>query len=188
MTPSVAVADPLSAPAVPRAAPVTLAEIYEAHFDYVWHCVRRLGVPEKDLEDACHDVFVAVHRHLADYDPSRPLKPWLTAFCARVASNHRRSAPVRREVAQDELPEPDTHAHALQREDDRANRQLVARAMDGLDEARRTVLVLHDVEGWSVPDLAGLLGEPEGTLYSRLRTARAMFADAVRRLLGRGDT
>jgi len=62
---SLAVADVHASlqPAGPVTA-VSFDAIYEEQFNYVWNCVRRLGVPEKDLEDACHDVFVAVYKHL----------------------------------------------------------------------------------------------------------------------------
>ncbi len=168
-------------PAVPVTTPVTFDAIYEAQFGYVWNVCRRLGVPEKDLEDACHDVFVAVYRHLAEYDPARPLKPWLCGISARVSANHRRKAPNRHEVMGENLPEGSTDGRVL--EDERARRQLVADALGTLDEDRRVTLVLHEVEGHSVPELSQMLQEPEGTLYSRLRTARLQFAQAVKTML-----
>lgn len=183
LPPAAAVADEVRPGTQPQPAvqAPSFDALYEDHFGYVWNVCRRLGVPEKDLEDACHDVFVAVHRHLAEYDPSRPVKPWLCGISARVAANHRRKAPNRHEVMGEDVPEPSFDGRTL--DDDRAARQLVAAALDTLDEDRRVTLVLHDVEGHSVPELAYLLQEPEGTLYSRLRTARQQFAAAVKTML-----
>ena len=39
-----------------------ISSVYEAHFEYVWNNLRRLGVEASDLEDAVHDVFVVAHR------------------------------------------------------------------------------------------------------------------------------
>lgn len=173
------------APVGSRSATAEFDAIYEQHFDHVWNLLRRLGVPQKDLEDACHDTFVAVYRHLAAYDRARPIKPWLCGFAVRVAANHRRLAPVRHEVLPERMPDPQDPRTGS--EDDSANRQLVEAALSTLDHGRRTTLVLHDVQGHSVREMSELLQEPEGTLNSRLRTARMQFADAVKNLLrGRG--
>ena len=67
-------------------------EVYTTHFRHVWHSLRRIGVPWADLEDAAHDVFVVVHRRLTDFDPERPIKPWLSGIAYRVASDRRRKA------------------------------------------------------------------------------------------------
>ena len=72
--------------------------VYDEHFDYVWHTLRRLGVRAADLEDLAHDVFVAFHRTRATYDPSRPIRPWLFGIAFRVSSDHRRRARHRYEV------------------------------------------------------------------------------------------
>src|SRR4051812_36542553 len=88
--PAAQVADPVEVP--------DFRVIYEAHFNYVWHSLRRIGVQDADLEDLAHDVFVAFYRGLDNYDPTRPVKPWLFGICFRVASDHRRRARHRFEV------------------------------------------------------------------------------------------
>ena len=161
--------------------------IYGSEFSYVWNVLRRLGVQPKDLEDVVHDVFVAVYRHLPDYDRARPIRPWITGIAYRVAANHRRKAPYHREMVgqdvpdiQDERPLQDAVAQ------DRQALALVHSAMEVLDENRRTVFVLHDLEGHSIPDIAVILQVPINTLYTRLRLARSQFTDALRRLFHAG--
>ena len=61
-------------------------------------------------------------------------------------------------------------------------KRLVDRALDVLDDDKRAVFVLHDLDDTSVPEIARVLGIPEGTAYTRLRAARAEFTAAVRRL------
>src|SRR5262245_23150323 len=82
---------------------------------YVWFSLRRLGVPERDLEDVTQDVVVVFYQRAGDFDPSRPLRPWLFGIAARVAANHVRLARHTREhLAGDGLPEPADSAPAAE--------------------------------------------------------------------------
>src|SRR5262245_13172298 len=68
---------------------LSVQEIFNAHARYLWRALIGLGVPERDADDACQEVFLVVHRRLADIDPGT-LKSWLYGVCLRVASGHRR--------------------------------------------------------------------------------------------------
>lgn len=155
--------------------------LFDAHVSYVAASLGRLGVREADRDDLVNEVFVRVHRELDRYDESRPMRPWLFAFAARVASDHRRRAVHRREILGDEgdaassAPAPDRQLEATEA------RRIVARALDVLDLDKRAVFVLHDLDETPVPEIARVLGIAEGTAYSRLRAARTEFSAAVRR-------
>ena len=56
-----------------------------------------------------------------------------------------------------------------------------ARALDELDMDGRAVLVMHDLEEYSMPEIAQVIDAPLNTLYSRLRLARKKFTAAVER-------
>ena len=176
MSEPVTVATPLSAAEFPA--------VYGAELGYVWSTLRRLGVQERDLEDLCHDVFVVVFRNLAAYDTRRPIRPWLFGIAFRVASDYRRSARHRREIpgTTRELPCPAPPADEVMLR--RERQRLVARALEALELDRRAVFVMHDIDGHVMPDIAGALGIPLNTAYSRLRLARADFAAAVKRVQG----
>jgi RNA polymerase sigma-70 factor (ECF subfamily) len=165
--------------------PIDFRRVFEDTFDYVWLTLRRLGVRERDLEDVTHDVFVVVHRHLDEYDRERPIRPWLFAFALRAAADYRRLARHRVELRDDTsslvAPGPGPHEQAVTRE----RLDLVALALDGLDFDRRSIFVLHQIDGVPVNQAALLLGIPVNTAHSRLRLARADFAQAVRRLQAR---
>ena len=154
--------------------------VYEAEFDYVWRTLRRLGVPERDLEDLSHDVFVAFYRSRAGYDPSRPLKPWLFGIAFRVSSDFRRRAQHRYEIPS-EHEATDDKASAEEQVSQNEQRALVLRGLEALEPDRRAVFVMHDLDGHSMPEIAQVLSAPLNTLYSRLRLAREQFAQAVRR-------
>jgi RNA polymerase sigma-70 factor, ECF subfamily len=159
---------------------------FAAELDAIHRVLRRQGVPAADAEDLAQEVFLVMWRRWPDYDPARPLRPWVLGIAIKVARAHRKQP--RREVlaglietAADPRPPPD---QALA--EGRA-RALVRAALLALPDKQRSVLVLHDLEGVAMVDIAGARSEPLTTLYSRLVTARRAFARAVRRL-GRGAT
>ncbi|MBK6520233.1 MAG: hypothetical protein IPG04_40425 [Polyangiaceae bacterium] len=104
---------------------------------------------------------MVVHRELARFDPARPIRPWLFGIAFRVASDHRRLARVRREVPTAQVPDAAALAESaeahLERADDRA---LVLAALAALDLERRAVIVMHDLDGFSAPQVAAELGIP----------------------------
>lgn len=152
------------------------ADVFREHFAYVWKSLRRMGVRDRDLEDLVHDVFLVVHRRAGSFDPTRPLKPWLFGILCRVASDYRRSARYRAEVLED----GEEHAHAAQAADEQvAARRAVIAALETMPDERRAVFVMHEIEGFTMPEIAEALGINLDTGYSRLRSARADFVRAT---------
>jgi len=159
------------------------AEIYRAELSYVWHSLQRLGTPRAEIEDLTQEVFVRVFRSLPDYDADRPFRPWLFALLFHTMLDFRKKNarnPLEHSAAEiavaDEAPGAD---HLLEREEDH---HLVQRALGSIKLARRTVFVMVELNGHSVPEVAEALGLPLNTTYSRLRLARREFTAAVRRL------
>ncbi len=156
-------------------------QLFDDHASYVAASLGRLGIGLDDRDDLVSEIFVRVFRALATYDPERPVRPWLFAFAARVASEHRRLARHRREVIGDV---GDVASAALAPDailEHGEKRRLVDLGLDALDLDKRAVFVLHDLDETPVPEIARALGIAEGTAYSRLRAARAEFTAAVRR-------
>ncbi|MEZ4410130.1 MAG: sigma-70 family RNA polymerase sigma factor [Polyangiales bacterium] len=172
---------PLPTPA-PAPAGLDFRTIFETEFDYVWRSLRRLGVRERDVDDVTHDTFIVVYRTLDQYDPSRPLRPWLFGIASRHAANYRRRAHHRGDVMEHATEVVDPARGADEALASRQTLDLVQAALDALDDDRRAVFVLHELDGTSVPDIAAALSIPLNTAYSRLRLAREHFSAAVRRL------
>jgi RNA polymerase sigma-70 factor (ECF subfamily) len=154
--------------------------VFESEFGYVCRALRRLGVRDADLKDVAQELFVTVHAQLPRYDAARPLRPWLFSFALRYAANYRRLARNR-----DHVPEEHALGHEADHHDVLA-RDLVLRALATLDFDRRTVIVMHDLEGFDAPEISSQLGVPLNTVYSRLRLARAELRAAVGSLQGEG--
>jgi RNA polymerase sigma-70 factor (ECF subfamily) len=156
-------------------------DLFDREFGYVCRALRRLGVRQGDLEDVAQELFVAVHRALPEYEAGRALRPWLFSFAFRFAANYRRLARnagyasdgALRTLAATDHPDADA-------------RDMVLRALESLDFDRRAVIVMHDLEGFSAPEIAEQLVVPLNTVYSRLRLARGEFRDAVHALQSEG--
>jgi len=158
--------------------------VYREQIAWVVHTLRRLGVPSASLEDVAHDVFVAVHRQLPSYDPMRPLRPWLFSFAYRMARDHRALAHRRHETAGPIDHALDPALPADERVDEERLRSLLHRVLAELDFDKRSMVLMHDLEGMTVPAIAEILGIPVNTAYSRLRLARAEFERTLQRLGG----
>ncbi|MGC4092929.1 MAG: sigma-70 family RNA polymerase sigma factor [Polyangiaceae bacterium] len=157
-------------------------QIFEAELDYVWTALRRLGVAERDVEDIAHEVFIRVFAQLERYDRSRPIRPWLFGFALRCASDYRRRVSHRRQVlglSEDPMDEAANPFEQLALAEDLV---LAKAALEGLELTRRAVFILHEIDGYSIPDIADSLDIPIGTASSRLRLARGDFRQAVKRL------
>jgi RNA polymerase sigma-70 factor (ECF subfamily) len=166
----------------------SLHAIFEAEASYVGVSLRRLGVRERDLEDLTHDVFVIVHKHLEDYDPERHLRPWLFGIAVRVALGYRRRAAHHLELVKDTIEAADPAPLADEQLDAQRARSVVLRALDDVPLERRSVFILHDIDGIAMPEIAQVMSVPLNTGYSRLRHARAEFNTPVQRILaGKGE-
>jgi RNA polymerase sigma-70 factor, ECF subfamily len=163
-----------------------LPAIYDQHADFVWRSLRRLGVPERSVDDAVQDVFIVVHRRLGEFEGRSTLKSWLFGIARRVAHDHRRR--IGRKERDEELPDvvadPSGATPAAEAERAEAVRTLHA-ILAGLDDDKREVFILAELEQMTAPEIAAALGVNLNTIYSRLRAARAAFEQAVARHLAR---
>ena len=153
-------------------------DVFREHAPFVWRALRRLGVSEADADDVCQEVFVVVHRKLPEFEGRSTLRTWIYGICVRTASSHRRLA-RHKEIAVDELPEAEAtdgpHEQATRKQALRA----LDRALDELDEDKRAVFVLYEVEELTMAEVAEVVGCPLQTAYSRLHAARDRVQKAL---------
>lgn len=169
----------------------TFAQVYEDTFDFVWCSARRLGVPDATLDDAVQEVFVIVHRRLAEFEGRSSMKTWLFGIVRNVSRDARRSA--RRKSphdAQGALADPDLLTASAEEQPDRiaertAENRVLHELLDRLDDDKREVFVLAELEQFSVPEIAEAVGCNVNTAYSRLRLARLAFAESAARYRAR---
>lgn len=162
--------------------------LYREHAAFVWRTLRRLGVREASLDDAMQDVFLVAHRKLDDFDGASP-RAWLAAIARRVAADTRRRTQQHPVCDRDSQHDLALAREAFERSKDERGRQLAAklvhRLMECLDDDRREVFVLAELEGMSMPEVAEALEVKLNTAYSRLRAARLRVRAEYARLVAR---
>jgi RNA polymerase sigma-70 factor (ECF subfamily) len=163
-------------------------QVYETHFAFVWRSVRRLGVSEAALDDVVQEIFLVVHRRLDEFEGRSSLKTWLFGIVLRVVRDHRRS--LRRKSPHSIRPEapvdPDALADARGAgpHEAAANQEAIRvlhGLLDELDDEKREVFVLAELEQMSAAEIAAAVEVNVNTVYSRLRAARQGFEEALAR-------
>ncbi|MBK6923031.1 MAG: sigma-70 family RNA polymerase sigma factor [Deltaproteobacteria bacterium] len=154
-----------------------LEAIYREHHTFVWRSLRRLGVPDADVDDLVQEVFVVVHRRLPEFEGRSAITTWLFGIAFHVMQEHRRRGAARaRREEQAELGRPPTAP------DRSLSRVEAVGVLDDLltrlDDDQRSVFVMAEVAKMTAPEIAELTGAKLNTVYSRLRLARRSF-DAV---------
>jgi RNA polymerase sigma-70 factor, ECF subfamily len=155
--------------------PPSMRTIFDEHARYVIRTLRHLGVAESDVDDVAQEVFVTVHRKLAEFEGRSKLRTWLYAICLRIASDHRRRAYVVRERATDNPPVDTGERTGQEPDTSLESRAFVQELLAELDEDKRAVLVLYEIEGLTMREVAEVVGCPLQTAYSRLHAARELL-------------
>ena len=154
-------------------------EVYTAHVAYVWRVLRTFGVTEAQIEDAVQDAFVVVHRRLPEWEGRALITTWLFAIARRVASAYRRKGVgAQRTETLDHDPEGTTDTFAAMSRAQAA--ATVVSILETMDDDKRMVFALVELEQLAVPEVARMLDINLNTAYSRLRLARVAFEAAVK--------
>lgn len=143
-----------------------LGELYDRYAAMLLRFVRKHS-PTEDAEDIVQITFLRALDVAGRFDSTASARPWLFGIALRVQQERRRS--VRRWAAA--LAEMAQLPRALATAPSGAVRD-VDRALARLSEAKRSVVLLAEVEGFSCPEIASILGVPVGTVWTRLHHAR----------------
>ncbi len=135
-------------------------------------------MPAADVDDALQEVFLVVHRRIAQYEDRGLMRAWLFSISRQVSSHYHRGA----KRAEDRhrglvisTTAPDLEEVVARREAE----QLVSTFLEGLEEPQRLVFFLADIEGLTAPEIASALDVNLNTVYGRLRQARKRFEQLV---------
>jgi len=168
--------------------------IYDAYVDFVWRTVRRLGVEAGSVDDDdVQETFLVVHRRLGE-SHIHSLRGWIYGIAISVVRNHRRTlrrrSPHLSSSAQAAI-DPDDLADRAKGPFDAARQVEATRVLHELlaklEDDKREVFVLIELEELTVPEVAEALGMNPNTISSRLRLARAEFEEAARRYRARDE-
>ncbi len=157
-----------------------LGEVIGLYQDRLYGFALRLLGNASDAEDAVQDVFVRAFRSLPSYDKSRPFRTWLFTImhnrCMDLLRARRPDISIDDEagaaVADAAVAQPDHGPLAFET-------ALVEKALAGLPPIYAEILLLQYKEDLAGPELASVLGVPEGTVKARLSRARAMMREKL---------
>jgi len=161
--------------------------VYEAQLDFVWRTVRRMGVRPADTDDVVQEVFFVVHRRLAEFEGRAQLKTWVFKILLHVVRHYWRT---HQRKPGDRAGEDPREIHTLEADRDNGPAatlervealRILDRLLAELDEDKREVFVLAEVEQMTAAEIAEIIEANVNTVSSRLRAARQEFEKALLR-------
>jgi len=143
----------------------------------------------QDAEDVAQEAFVKAYRRFSDLRDRERFRAWLVRMTWRLALDRQRGD--RRRAARESNAAHTTNPSGRRYEPPAALEDLAARqradrlwaAIDALPDKLRVVVVLSNIEGHDIREVAGLLGLPEGTVKSRLFVARQRLKEQLQWML-----
>lgn len=173
----------------PRAALPPFSEIYRRYFDFVWSSARHLGIGTEGIDDVVQEVFIVIHAKLHTIQQPESLRSWIYGVVRRTVSGHRRTYKVNETSTGTfeklaEAPGP-AGSTPLDVAEQNAQLELLSSLLSEIDEAKREVFILAELEELTVPEIAEALEIPLNTAYSRLRAARQAFEAGLARRAAR---
>jgi RNA polymerase sigma-70 factor, ECF subfamily len=148
-----------------------LEALYRAEASFVWRNARRLGCDAALAEDVVHEVFLVVARRLSEFRHEASIRTWLFAITLRsvqrILRNRARYHRGLRDYATGRRLEP-----AIQPEAQNEAGEYLRHLLSQLDECKRIVFILAELEGMTSLEIGRVLGIKPPTVDSRLRAAR----------------
>jgi RNA polymerase sigma-70 factor (ECF subfamily) len=152
-------------------------QLHRQYHSVVRAFLRRLGIRDRDVDDACQEVFVRLHRSLGSFRGESELKTWIYRVCVTEAGRLRRRlqawealrSVVAKDAEEPSVPGPEPSDFML--------RQRVEAALGRMSAGDRAAFVLYELEGLSGKEVADVLGCPVATVWRRLHYARRTFGE-----------
>lgn len=146
---------------------VAWRRLYQRHTPALYRLAGYLADSEADAGDLVQEMWLRAARGLSRFEQRSTLRTWLTGILINCVREWRRDSFRVAEVPlEDDLPSPaPDNVSGLDRID-------LERAVARLAPGFRAVLLLHDVEGYTHQEIAGMLGVEPGTSKSQLTRAR----------------
>ncbi len=164
------------------AASIPFSKFYRENFPFVWRSACHLAGGAAQADDVVQEVFVVALRRIAEFDGHVPPRAWLFGIMRNIINNQRRASTrrnIRDSVDLEVLPDADVDPQLA------AERAQSLEVLDAflaeLDDAKREVFVLAELEQMTAPEIHQATGLPHTTIYARLRDAREAFRAMLKR-------
>jgi RNA polymerase sigma-70 factor (ECF subfamily) len=157
-------------------------DFYAEHVDFVWRNVRQLIGFDASADDVVQDVFLVAMRRRHEFEGRSTVRSWLYGILRRVAADYRRAHSRRRVRDSVDLEGIATRDSGPHRKAEKADAlRLLYAMLDKLDDAKREVFILAEMEKMTLPQIAEALGVALTTVQGRLRDARRELNIIARR-------
>jgi RNA polymerase sigma-70 factor (ECF subfamily) len=153
--------------------PAAWRSLYDRHFPAIERLVLAVGVGEGDADDLCQEIFLIVYRHLRGFRAQSQLATWIHRIGVREAIRFARRGRLRQQLARLFQRERPPELPADWSENAASRRHYLRELLARLRPERRLALVLFEIEGLAVADIARLCACAEATVWTRLHRARA---------------
>jgi RNA polymerase sigma-70 factor, ECF subfamily len=167
-------------------------ELLELHRDRVYNITFRMLGNRAEAEDVAQEVFITVFKTIESFREESKFSTWLYRVAVNHCKNRIKYLARRHDRDRDELdetsqatngainsgprtPQPDRALEGVQME------VILQKAIEGLDDDHRIVVVLRDVEDLSIEEICEITGLPDGTVKSRLHRARLALRKKLQR-------
>jgi RNA polymerase sigma-70 factor, ECF subfamily len=161
---------------------IAFAELFRRHRGDVSRLVFRMLGPSADIEDVVQEVFLQVHKSLGEFRGQAKFSTWLHRVTVNVVLMVRRAARSRPVFSGEPLSDVEPDRRLLPDEDAARHQRIAAfrRLLDRLPEKKRTVFILHEIEGMSPAEIGEIVDAPVLTVRTRLFYARRELAEMMR--------
>ena len=181
----------LSTPDSQELPALDFCSVYDAMVEYVWNAVCRMGVQGSEVDDVVQEVFVIVYRRLNEFEGRAQLKTWVYRIMVHVVQHYFRTR-ARNPGARATGRGTEIQTLAASRDKGPAGQlerlealRVLDRLLSELDDAKRVVFVLAEIEEMTLAEIADIVAANVNTVASRLRAARRDFEKALSRFRGR---
>jgi RNA polymerase sigma-70 factor (ECF subfamily) len=166
-------------------------EIVEKYQSKVFSIIHGIVRQRNDVEDIAQQVFAKVYFSIRNFDFRSSLITWIYKITVNECFDYLRKKKVRKLVYESDMSEDEVRRventepvvdRAVRTDSTLARRDYIVKLMDRVSDEEKNLLMLKEVEGYSVEELAGMLKMNENTIKVKLFRARQKLVKAAQRL------
>jgi RNA polymerase sigma-70 factor, ECF subfamily len=146
--------------------------LYDRHFPDIERLVSSLGITDSEADDICQEIFVIIYRKLARFRGEARLSTWIYRVATREAIRFARRRRLLRGLTELFARDSRDTKPADWSENEAGRRHYLRQLLDRLSPERRLALVLYEIEGLPVNEIARISDCAENTVWTRLHRAR----------------
>lgn len=151
------------------------SELVHRHQNMVYGIALRILRDEEEALDCSQDAFVKGFQNISSFEARAPFKHWMARIVHNTALTRASGKPQTAVVFGDEIPSRERNFEVDVERDE--IRQVLRSAIDSLPQEYRLCLDLHFFEGFSIAEITGITGIPEGTVKSNVyRAKRSLYS------------